>query len=368
MSRKTLLTVILALAVVLFTAPQVLAVGVSASRHDMTADGMDLAASFTGIEDRGVCSFCHVPHGGGTERLWAGTMGSLPGVGTVANLCYSCHNDPAIVGAGTSTKMFTPSTNTVHGYDETFMPGEGNNLAGSGFPYIGDADTIIECTTCHNVHVQDNAPFLRAAFQDFCQNCHTGRQGTGEMNANMNGSGFSTHPILTLTTTPDANRPVVIPGRYDLPIAGTTSAAARVAMWTIGGHRNASSEVICQTCHAVHGYDPAAEAAGAEVGYNDSDAFGAAVLVDAFMIGGTGGAYGNEICVNCHGENPNTGPGGVIGINHRYSAGANRADVGNTGDANESTSQNDLAITVAAAAQHDTGRMVCSSCHDVHFG
>lgn len=164
-----------------------------------------------------ICVFCHTPHGADTSitnaPLWNRTNDTAPTgayvgldmqgtpsyAGTDAPLCLSCHdgsvagtlkNEPNAGVTNASALVMTTSMNL--GADMT-----NDHPIGMSIPITGDAEikTKIEietnplmagavsygagaemwCSSCHDVHSNTNAPFLRMSntASALCLNCHT---------------------------------------------------------------------------------------------------------------------------------------------------------------------------------------------------
>jgi len=305
----------------------------------------------------GPCSACHIPHGGGANRLWP-TSPSTNGqvVGVVSGLCGACHTTE---GAYTSSMSAAQSNAYVYATNSHgVLMARGANepwstdVANSGLPYAAQAGNM-ECTSCHNVHSDPssgeagaNRPFLRDNINALCARCHTNRHyvgaalsqgstvtpgawGTGNVGLLNPGS----HPVGSDitgeldTVTPDSA--VAIPTHMSVVASGTGG------WWSLGGKRwdgTATGGVTCVTCHAVHGteYDPQ------DTGNTDYSAVNASPFVNYLateqasdaawnsrnrsIANGTGDF--NALCEACHGvqawtgvstwttNNPATAPGG----------------------------------------------------------
>lgn len=223
---------IMAVWVVLLATPA-MAVSVVGSKHDMIASGFA-----TGGGNTEVCVFCHTPHSAQSNvtqaPLWNNTavatgviaLGDLY-VGqdinfsyttasvdaTDARLCLACHGSAGVgmpvnqpssgtfaqgvaMGANTlidtnlsndhpigmdvgATPEFNPSSAVASGL-RTLAAIRGGGTGFGEDPFFGgDPDTpdninIMWCSTCHNVHNNDNAPFLRKSnvASALCKACH----------------------------------------------------------------------------------------------------------------------------------------------------------------------------------------------------
>ena len=344
--------------------------GVTDTKHDMVAMGKTVA----GAGGRGVCSYCHVPHGAQGDRLWAGEPAT--GYTPVANLCGTCHLSSAVVDFATeSENMFKAG---AHGFDETVIEGtdrygQGTDLAGSGLPYTNDdtgvSGTDIDCTSCHDPHsdTAGHRPFLRAPITSLCQMCHADRENTGTMATNTNGaaSPYSQHPVGA-TYTGGVDRPISWNQPYQVPMnvddngtaGGATASLAAAGKWYLGGHRTGtdgtSGGVTCVTCHIVHGDDPSAT-------YGGSNSLPATDLLVNQKVSGT---TADDLCIDCH----TTNPGGTNASHPVYGTSTFQGSVtGN--DLNIDTGLLGDDLTPPSGVYTDgNGGIACLSCHDTHFG
>ncbi|WP_025321054.1 cytochrome c3 family protein [Deferrisoma camini] len=362
--------------------------GVTGSKHDMDALGLSPA----GVTGRGVCSYCHVPHGAKGDRLWAGAPSS--GYGVVANLCGTCHLDSTLMqGRNSGTKMFNQVglddnlADTTHMYTESSLDtgrfADGNNLSGSGMDYAGDGGDI-ECTSCHNPHnnADGERPFLASGNTIFtlCSKCHSGRvnqslsgSGTGLMWDNSNGDGGSTHPVNIAADSGSADRPVTLPAVlsfvYD-DTATNSGSLATAPSWVLGGHVDGSNNISCVTCHVVHGWDPDANQI-TPTGLADSvpatDALADEVIDtdNAGLLGVTGAV---DLCTACHSMNPGgTDPSHPVytDATYRGSVTGNDLEIDSASWLNNETTGTTSAVYGAGASGNVVG---CASCHDTHYG
>ncbi len=248
----------------------------------ITGSPHDLSGAATGIAKAGVCSPCHIPHGGGANRLWPVQSSTLAGAGIVGNLCASCHystgaygGDGAVTDALSNAYVFGGSSHGVL-MNPTGIPDQNPTyLDKSSLPYIDDnsgvlAGKTMECTTCHNVHDNGtNQPFLRLPIESLCSDCHANRHYVA--GANVQGGAAPANWVIGNTR---AGNPGSHPVGADVTSAwngtwtsitintifenafGTSTQAAGVGDWVAGGHLNdgtLTGGVTCVTCHAVHG-------------------------------------------------------------------------------------------------------------------
>ena len=215
------------------------------------------------------CSACHIPHKSVGKRLWPSNMsGNESLYGEVGALCFYCHGTAGGGGLGDAVNLNImsgvsfPGSAFSHGLTVTDIPAGGNGMAASTLPYANKA-TVIECTSCHNVHDDTNRPFLQKNIDVLCEFCHTQRAfvgGTPQTNPAAMGAwggafyGLTnpgSHPVGTDVEL-DANG-----GASPITITAVMQVAkvATVGGWSLGGHRTggATGTVTCTTCHAPHG-------------------------------------------------------------------------------------------------------------------
>jgi predicted CXXCH cytochrome family protein len=189
------------------------------TKHDLSTAGAGTALPNTNQE---ICVFCHTPHNADATPLaplWSHTsttvatyqtytndFGTLQGAigqpGSVSKACLSCHDGTVAVGqigsgrytglraAGTyaagafmtGLALFSADLSNDHPigivYDSTLDTGLTVNaagLVGGTLPiYPSGANYTVECGSCHNVHDNTNAPFLRRSNtgSGLCLVCH----------------------------------------------------------------------------------------------------------------------------------------------------------------------------------------------------
>ena len=210
------------------------------------------------------CSDCHAPHSGQDRGLWNQTLttqsyavytsgteankGTQPSLGEDSNLCLSCHD--GTVGVGTTTAYGQVSTQGSMYKQDVF----GNNMQPShpfslALPLQDNVDLIstlivngvtgdstgsvklvngnIECTSCHEPHVQARDPIspnflvMNSANGAMCLACHDPtRQMSGKLN-----------PLAGWATSAHASSPARI-----APTAGVGSYPTMAATACIGCH------------------------------------------------------------------------------------------------------------------------------------
>jgi len=260
---KRVLIVTLSLVLVLALAMSANA-GVRNTVHDFQSLGRRTSAETCGIpnSERGMCSYCHIPHVAKGDRLWP-TPGSSQQniVGLVGVLCAACHypgindynngNSPAsdfgVDGVDRTNDVYnTGLINHILIDDGVYANNTNQNYADGSvaqfnqvnrWPYCqsqGVASTSapqkIECSSCHNPHSEDYGAstktsdnlgdykygndFLRAAMYNtasgvaFCEYCHEEKTRFGLA---LNTIGTGTYPV---GTTANAN----LAGQEDIHI------------------------------------------------------------------------------------------------------------------------------------------------------
>ena len=175
----------------------------------ITGTAHDLSGRGWGTTE--ICIFCHTPHGGQTglaAPLWnhatttatyqlytsavSSTFNATPGQpGDISKLCLSCHDGTVAVdsfggttganfiaaGANLGTDLqqdhpvgFTYDAALAAADTGLITPASATQVV-AGIPLFA---TKLECASCHNVHSNTNAPFLRAsnAASALCLKCH----------------------------------------------------------------------------------------------------------------------------------------------------------------------------------------------------
>lgn len=215
--KKHLFFAVLFVAVAMIAAGTAMA-GVIGTKHDMRGvTNVTGTQSFSATNSE-VCVYCHTPHSASTvitTLLWNKadvttatytpySSTSLTGVadatmGTQTRICLSCHD-----GSNSIFNMVNPPNSG--GYATGVSAASGNITAGgliTGTPqltqdfsndhpvsitYVADVGMAatspfplyaskMECGTCHSVHDNTNAPFLRASntASGMCRQCHTNK-------------------------------------------------------------------------------------------------------------------------------------------------------------------------------------------------
>jgi predicted CXXCH cytochrome family protein len=169
--------------------------GITGTKHDLSAKGWG--------SDQ-ICIFCHTPHNAGSSSsgpLWnhadttatftlysnATLNATVAQPGAQSKACLSCHDGTiAIDSFGGATGTHNMTGDALVGtdlsndhpisftYDAALATADGGLKTPpiTGIPLFGGK---MECATCHDVHDNANAPFLRAsnAGSALCLKCHT---------------------------------------------------------------------------------------------------------------------------------------------------------------------------------------------------
>ena len=197
------------------------------------------------------CTFCHAPHSGlgGVTPLWNQTLSTQtytpytsttykqagntqPALGVTSSLCLSCHDGTVAVGqtaaygkipvTGTMNNMDVLTTNLSgsHPFSLVLPIKDSPNLAASLVAQGVTKDTTgavklvngnIECTSCHNPHVQGIDPVAQnflvrdSSNGQMCLACHDpNRTVTAQINALSSWTG-SIHQVATNQVANSAN-------------------------------------------------------------------------------------------------------------------------------------------------------------------
>jgi predicted CXXCH cytochrome family protein len=240
--------------------------------HDMSAGGSSTLHSGGG----GSCLFCHAPHSGlgGATPLWSQTLSNQtyttytsptsqntatqPVLGSDSSLCLSCHDGTVAVGTSVPYGSIAMTGADTAQWKSDVLGGGTGNLNGSHpfslkLPLKDSADLVpslvasqatadttgsvklvggnVECTTCHNPHVQSidklspNFLVRDNVNGSICLSCH--EQGTRIVNGAPN---------------PIAGWPTSIHANTSNTVAGSAS---------FGGYSTVA-QFACQSCHVSH--------------------------------------------------------------------------------------------------------------------
>lgn len=333
--------------------------GVVSSNHDMIFKyGYTAAAA-----KAGACSFCHIPHKAGGDKLWAAatTTGTGWRSEVISNLCYSCHGTGTTYAGALELNPF--GTSNKHGRTVANLTGSGDIASLAGVALLS-GDGNLKCTSCHDVHSNDSRPFIKFvpagtfAFEAHCKTCHVNRANTvGQETANVV-NGFSQHPtgqVLGNTGDTDEGFQGTIAAQFTI-VGGANGAG--VGAWNLGGHRSdntTTGNMTCATCHAVHGNETAVYTAAdgaTEVATENTNGFNNLAVLSTAPT-----TVSAAICTGCHTSAMPVGPG-TLGFSHPV----------NTVSTTWQVSLPARPIVVGMKWGANSGDViVCQSCHDMHY-
>ena len=197
--------------VMLFAAQGAMAAGITGTKHDFSAKLWGSGSTALGQ----ICVVCHAPHNNNNAAgslLWNHTVtaatftmyssptltatGLAVGAGSVSKLCLSCHDGTVAVdsfgGTGTAGTVQSitggakvgPDLSNDHpigfAYNAALATADGGLKTPASTSFVDAASKVplfaanLECASCHNVHDNANAPFLRIANTGsaLCITCH----------------------------------------------------------------------------------------------------------------------------------------------------------------------------------------------------
>ena len=257
------------------------------SQHDLTISGGGPVKS---AETR-VCIFCHAPHNviPNVTPLWDHSLSSVtyttytsstygsglqtPGSGS-SRLCLSCHDGTVAVGltvvqgqiatSGAMSSGDVFGSNLSSGHPVSMAPVDDGQLVASLFasqPSTKDSAVTlvsgkVECTTCHDPHVQNNDPatpmfLVRSnANSALCLACHDPtRAQPNQLN------GWTTASHATAINTAPTTAPF---GRYGSVAANACSNCHNAHNNTAAARNlDAPEEAACTPCHGGSNLNPA---------------------------------------------------------------------------------------------------------------
>lgn len=165
---------------------------VANSKHNMTlVNESDKNVRGQEVGRAGVCSACHLPHGGQGPKMWARPV--KHGDDPVADLCLTCHTETGPA----KDKLVGEHTHPV-GRDMARLGGpvELPGFTREGVKSVGDSKGRVTCATCHDSHQWDprdpektskpgeegsgSNKFLRKPYgpdADLCLTCHKNKLG-----------------------------------------------------------------------------------------------------------------------------------------------------------------------------------------------
>jgi predicted CXXCH cytochrome family protein len=194
-----------------------------------------------------VCAYCHAPHSGLNVGLWNQKLTTQvytsytsktennterqPTLGGVSNQCLSCHDGTVAIGSTVaygqvttrgsmySQDVFGTNLQSSHPFSLATPLKDSPDLAASLVSSGKTADASgavkliggnVECTSCHNPHVQAKDPVSRnflvrdSSYGQLCLACHDpNRQTAGAVNALADWP-VSAHAISTAKISPQA--------------------------------------------------------------------------------------------------------------------------------------------------------------------
>jgi predicted CXXCH cytochrome family protein len=320
---------------------------VSVTSHDMSVN-------YPSLDEAGICSPCHLPHGTPGERLFPDPGPGGLSAGVVGQLCAVCHHSGggysgALGGSAVSDSyVYHPNS---HGHQGQMTVAEHPDadttyLTASSLPYVSDATPTMECTSCHNVHDDSDRPFLRNDINSLCSMCHNNRHYDGGASAFVQGAAMAawglansrvanpgSHPVGTDVTASfnDSTQTITISAEFDVGFSAVNDG------WKIGGHLTAGDTggVTCVSCHTVHGSQDDADDAGANFGATEHVPYVNFLTVDQasnvvsytlpgalFRSVASGFGDYNPLCEDCH--------NGSLGAGYTLNGGDTAVDPGAT--------------------------------------
>ncbi|MDF1536834.1 MAG: cytochrome c3 family protein [bacterium] len=396
MKRKLVLA-LMVLALVAFGTGTAMSAGLLNSSHNMI-----LHQDYTGgAAQKGACSFCHIPHGAGGQKLFPTAIadvatGSQWDNDPIAAICWACHNDAS---GYTDAAEINPFQSGSHGRDLSVLESWGDALEATLTDAVYGTSThatlgaVVGCQSCHNIHDNTYRPFLRSNttgslalvagdFLTFCEDCHVARDENDGGNAGADAR--QNHPASNVVLaeagtnanllqfgvdaygtdfnstwallTQEANTPTVTGNHWNLGAKFEANAGAAV-----------TGEINCGTCHVVHWN----ELGKGDAGYGVADGLAAGTDVTLAVNFGhndltvyssdPSGTASADICSQCHDyTNATSGPGALATFSHPFN---------NTFDGTAATG---FDVTEPAGTKWlntDAANqvIVCQSCHDMHF-
>jgi predicted CXXCH cytochrome family protein len=335
--------------------------------------------------DGGTCGACHNTQASATLRGWS-TAVSDPGTTgwytrTIGKLCYGCHGNVSVGGShDVSIPVYANglvNSPTGDPYVHLYTPGVIWAVDGSavedytttGMPYT--RTPLIDCTTCHNVHNDDGAPFINrpnmggpaGTTGGLCASCHQSYNAGAVGTANTVGTGgLSLHPTNIALANIPANLDTTILSPIDAALR-TTIPGLSGAGWLLGGKLTTSQEgtaggFSCQTCHAVHG----------PLGVVSTNDLG---IPDLLAINNYPRTVGqpSALCEGCHGAPTHAAPYDTVGTGTDHPIDTNTGrPFYPTGVALPAAWTDGTNHDRAASPFYAAGSPTCSSCHDAHGG
>ncbi len=201
---------------------------VATSKHNMAlVNAADRNARGQEVGRAGVCSACHVPHGGQGPKMWARAV--KPGDEPVSDLCLTCHTDGGLAAerqVGTHTHPVGREMARLGGAVE--LPG----YTGEGVKSVGDGKGRVGCASCHDPHQWDPRDPDKAS--------KPGDPGSGADRFLRKPNG----PEAALCLTCHRNKTGVVNTKHDLAVMAPDARNMR-------GQTPAEAGV-CASCHVPH--------------------------------------------------------------------------------------------------------------------
>ncbi len=201
---------------------------VANGKHDMTLVN-ESAKNVHGQEvgRAGVCSACHLPHGGQGPKMWARAV--KHGDDPVADLCLSCHSEDGLAKGKQVGQHSHPVGRDMARLDgQVELPG----YTREGVKSVGDGKGRVTCPTCHDPHQWDP--------RDPAKTAKPGEPGDGS-NKFLRKT-FDSKAELCLTC--HRNKTTVVNTKHDLAVMAP-------------GERNIKGQTpaeagVCASCHLPH--------------------------------------------------------------------------------------------------------------------
>ncbi len=301
------------------------------------------------IDKKSNCTYCHLSYKELGYKVWRGLPPEFTQIGKMGAICYSCHDGVTVVdiNVDASRTAFSPLS---HGLDLTKLP-EGDSLQNVPLKYI--TSDLMECTTCHAPHKNENRPFLATSINQLCNYCHRARRNSGFGRDNsISNHPVSVEPIDVKGGASPINADSIFKTEFPSPYPTAGARYSKTGHWDLGGHLSGGGvgTMECFTCHSVHGNELE--------GPNEN-----LLAVDPIR------EINDEFCEGCHkGErgddiptfNVFPNPGGTTGERTYHPC-----------DDDLSNGEGDI-VEVTYPEGWPVGsrgkKIICSTCHDVHNG
>lgn len=360
------------MAALVFCVPEAAVAAIENTHHDM--------GYMTGSHEKGVCSFCHLPHNAYSEKgLYARSGDGADLIGNQGAFCYSCHDGTVIPGAIIEAPDGSVGLDVLlrsHGYNLKRMSEATGGLEGSSnlqnsglvssYAEVETADWKMNCLTCHDVHSNRFPPFLAVPLESLCQKCHSGSNmaGKGRWNSITDtGEANQAHPVMMAVADSGKDR---VRGEapeqsfhwpyrfFSVPAPPEEIMALKDKHWETGGHLvGKSGEVGCPTCHSAH-----------MPGKN-------------LLVAAATENFDKMVCGGCHGRVGDPWNPGATEATHpvfEFSAPPYKHDHESHGKVEtrpDLPSQGSIEVFVSMPSSFPLtryGELTCLSCHKIHGG